>query len=41
MKRVAWGCWGLVAESLDESSDTGDKQKPITPEIHTFTCNSD
>lgn len=31
---MAWGRHGLVVELLDQSSDVGDKQNPITPELH-------
>lgn len=31
---MAWGRRGLAVELLDQSSDVGDKQNPITPELH-------
>lgn len=31
---MAWGRRGLFVELLDQSSDVGDKQNPITPELH-------
>lgn len=33
MKQMVWEHRGLVTELLDGSSDAGDTQKPITPEL--------
>lgn len=31
---MAWERGGLVVELLDQSSDVGDEQNPIIPELH-------